>query len=224
MTKYIPHTSFYTGNSFIGYYASTNNKHTLVPLDSPASFIHSVRSNLKTEVVKTAVFGSDLIGLYLLLNDSVALVPEGIKPELRNLLSSELGLSILDIPTSWNANRNNLALNNKIALFNPNLPKKIISNLKDMGLEPIPFSLEGYSSIGSLVLLNDRGLAVGYLAKDSELDQLEELTGLPVSRATLNTGAYFLGPSALVNDNGFLAGGDSTAYEVGRIQEALGFL
>ena len=53
---------------------------------------------------------------------------------------------------------------------------------------------------------------------------LEELFGLPVDVGTVNLGSPLVGSGLLANSFGYLAGEESTGLELGRIEDALGFL
>jgi translation initiation factor 6 len=70
----------------------------------------------------------------------------------------------------------------------------------------------------------NRGILVHPRASVSEIDQLENLFGLSVDIGTVNFGSPLIGSGLLANSHGYLAGSETTGPELGRIEDALGFL
>ncbi len=59
---------------------------------------------------------------------------------------------------------------------------------------------------------------------DSEIEILEDVFDLPVDIGTVNFGSPLIGSGLLANSAGYLAGADTTGPELGRIEDALGFI
>ncbi len=70
----------------------------------------------------------------------------------------------------------------------------------------------------------NKGILVHPGINQYELEQLEKIFGLPVDVGTVNTGIPLIGSGILANSKGFIAGGETTGHEMGRIEDALGII
>ena len=59
---------------------------------------------------------------------------------------------------------------------------------------------------------------------DADLDFAEEVLGVPADIGTINYGAPLVGSGLLANEHGYVAGEDTTGPELGRIEDALGYI
>ena len=73
-------------------------------------------------------------------------------------------------------------------------------------------------------VVTNKGLLVHPRVTSSEREILEKIFELPVSIGTTNFGTQMLGSGVLANSNGYLAGSETRGPELGRIEEALGFI
>jgi translation initiation factor 6 len=73
-------------------------------------------------------------------------------------------------------------------------------------------------------VVTNKGLLVHPKVTSSEREILEEIFELPVYIGTTNFGTQMLGSGLLANSKNYLAGSDTTGPELGRIEEALGFV
>jgi translation initiation factor 6 len=70
----------------------------------------------------------------------------------------------------------------------------------------------------------NKGLLVHPRITEAEVAVLEDLFKLPVDVGTVNFGSPLVGSGLLANSKGYVAGSDTTGPELGRIEDALGFL
>ena len=56
------------------------------------------------------------------------------------------------------------------------------------------------------------------------MEEIASILKVRGSKGTVNLGTGFVSIGMIANDNGYLAGEKTSAYELGRIEEALGFL
>jgi translation initiation factor 6 len=70
----------------------------------------------------------------------------------------------------------------------------------------------------------NNGVLVHPKTSEDELSELDELFNVTVEVGTINYGSPFVGASLLANTKGYVAGRDTTGIELGRIEEALGFI
>jgi translation initiation factor 6 len=73
-------------------------------------------------------------------------------------------------------------------------------------------------------VITNQGLLVHPKVTLLERENLESIFKLPVNIGTTNFGTQMLGSGVLANSKGYLAGAETTGPELGRIEEALGFI
>jgi translation initiation factor 6 len=73
-------------------------------------------------------------------------------------------------------------------------------------------------------VVTNRGVLTHPRLAETELAELEDLFGLPVDVGTVNFGSPLVGSGILANSQGYVAGDDTTGPELGRIEDALGFM
>ena len=73
-------------------------------------------------------------------------------------------------------------------------------------------------------MATNKGLLVHPRISEEEIAVLEALFGLPVDVGTVNLGSPLVGSGVLANSHGYFAGIGTSGPELGRIEDALGFL
>ena len=215
----------YFGNSFLGLFLSTNNSHTIFPPDASQSLVDKASAALKTIPLQCSVFDSNLLGVYTAMNSNGMLLPENTSKETAALLKKETGLNVSLFRSKLNANGNNIAANDKGGIANPRLSKKELKAAEDcLGVEIVPMSLCGYTTVGSLCIATNRGFLVHFQASEREREELSGILKVRGMNGTANLGTGFVSVCMLANDKGYIAGEATSVYELGRAEEALGFL
>ena len=198
----------YFNNENIGLFIVTNDTHTYVPLIFPEKS-EWIKEVLGTELVRTEVNGSDLLGVYVAMNNNNAIFPEGFETSIKGT----------PFKSKLNAFGNNIAVNDKIALVNPDYSKKEQKEIGDvLGVEVIPIEIAGYKAIGSVLKMNNKGFVVHYKAEDM-LDQLKDILGIPGEAGTINKGVGFIKLGLVLNNNGYIVGMQTTGFEMGVVEQ-----
>lgn len=214
----------YFGNPWLGMFMKTNDRHTFIPLDSMKKLEDAVAQELKTEVTKIGIADSNLLGVYLAMNSAGIILPN-ITGESEIALVKKAGLNVYVSKDRHNANGNNIAVNDKGGLINPNVEKAEAKMMEDaLGVELVPMTVAGYSTVGSAVLATNGGFLAHFKASPEEMERLKEVLHAYGNRGTVNTGTGFVAYGALVNRSGYLIGEGTSAFEVGRMEEALGLI
>lgn len=214
----------YFGNPWIGMFIKSNDEFTMLPVDSMKKIEDAVQDALKTEIIRTAVAGSNLLGVYLSMNSNGIVVPTVTeKRELEAIVKS--GLNTYVSKERHNANGNNIVANDKGGIVNPHLSKKEVKKMEDaLGVELIPMSIAGYSTVGSCCVATNEGFLCHFKATPDEMESLKDALKVTGSKGTVNTGTGFVSYGVVVNKNGYIAGENTTAFELGRVEEALGLI
>lgn len=215
----------YQGNDWIGMFSKTNNEYTLVPIDSTKKFIESLEDNLKTKCIKTTIGETNLIGSYVAMNSNGIILPNITYGEEATLIKKETGLNVHINKDNHNANGNNIIVNDKGGIINPRVREKEKDKIQDvLGVELISKKISEYSTVGSNAIVNNKGFLLNYRIDEIELKEIEEILKIRGLRGTINLGTGFISIGALANDYGYIVGKKTTAYEMGRIEESLGYL
>ena len=85
-------------------------------------------------------------------------------------------------------------------------------------------TIGGLKTVGMAGVATNMGLLVHPRISEEEIAVLEKLFGLPVDVGTVNLGSPLVGSGVLANSKGYLAGIETSGPELGRIEDALGFL
>jgi translation initiation factor 6 len=215
----------YFGNPFIGLFFCTNGKHTLFPIDAKDSLVETICSSLGTKGIKINVQAYNLNGMYVAMNDNGIVLPSLASKEEATLLEKETGLAVYVSREKMNAHGNNITLNDMGGLVNPVVKQKERIEMEGcLGIELVPFSVAGFTAMGSLCVANNKGFITHYAASERELAEMGDVLkakGLPGS---VNTGTGFVGIGLLATDKGYFAGEATSSFELGRVEEALGLI
>lgn len=214
----------YFGSSWLGLYLKGNNEYTLVPVDTMDKVLDSIRINLKTEPCKVVISNSNLIGPYIAVNSNGAILPNVCSDEeVANI--KKLGLNVYRSDERNNAHGNNICVNDKGGAINPYVHPEEKKKMEDvLGVELIAGSVAKYTTVGSCVLANNRGFVAHFSSSDADIKMLETALKVKGMKGTINTGTGFVAVGAITNDNGYVVGENTTAYEMGRIEDALSFI
>ncbi len=211
------------GNDYIGAFSVTNEQVTIVGGSPRGSAETVMTENLGTKVVETLINGSDLVGIYAVINSKSLILPEMVyRSELEKLRQELFGVEISTFKTDLNAIRNNILVNDKIAIINPRYDARETEEIGSMlGVEVVKMSIGGYETVGANNILTNKGIVLSNRVSEDEEELLKELFS-SVSQSTANTGSLSIGHCAIANSSGIVAGGSTTGYELANIAEGLG--
>ncbi len=218
-------TTAYQGNDWLGMFATTNNKHTIIPIDSNENFKIAIQENLRTVCIPTTIGNTNLTGSYIAMNSNGLVLPNIATKEEAEHLKKQTGLNVYINKDDHNANGNNIVVNDKGGLVNTHVERKEIEKLSDaLGVELVPMKISGYSTVGSSVLANNRGFLLNFRATEEEVKEISGILKVKGGRGTINMGAGFVSVGTIANDHSYVVGNITSAFEMGRIEECLGYL
>lgn len=210
------------GNDYIGAFSVSSDSFTILGGSPKQSSRSMIEENLKTKTVETLINGSDLVGIYCVVNSSHMLIPEmAYEPEIKNLEGQLDGVSVSILRSDLNALRNNILANDKIALVNPNYSSadlKLIGEMLDV--EAIRMSIGGFETVGANNILTNKGITLNNKVSEAEEDSLKKIFHR-VSQSTANLGSLSIGLCTVANSSGLLAGTATTGFEIANIADGL---
>lgn len=212
------------GNPFLGLYALASDSFVVAPVNCSPKFREALQTTLGGTHVFGSIGGSDLIGIFSCMNSNALIVPKFIdNSELA--LFKKSGLNVEAIQTKLSALGNNVAANSKAALVNPFFSKPERARIGDvLGVEVEARRVAGFDTVGSSLLVTDKGFVANNGCSDDEISFLESFFKVKGAIGTANFGAPFLRLCAVANSRGFVTGEPTTGYELGRLSEGLGLI
>jgi len=206
----------------IGVFATCTEDIVLVPPLTKPETCTILEDSLDTRVVETLVNGSVVIGALSKGNSNGFLFSHGTDArELQELT----GVQVEILPDKLNAVGNIVLANDSAALVHPELSDRSIEAIaRTLKVEVYRGTIAGMKNVGMAGVVTNKGLLVHPKVTPSEREILEKIFDLPVNIGTTNFGTQMLGSGLLANSKSYLAGSETTGPELGRIEEALGFI
>jgi len=211
------------GNAFPGLFARASDSIALTGF-VPEGFRRTLRRILGARVVEVGVAGSNLVGLYCVMNSNGVLLPGMARAEEARALARE-GLNAVMLKTRHTALGNNIVANDRGAVANPRMSREELGRAGDaLGVEVVPMTIAGYNTVGSVCVATNRGFLAHNECSEEKLKEIEEVLKVRGGIGTCNMGAPFVGLCVVANSRGYLAGEPTTGFELARIDQALGFV
>ena len=212
----------YFGNPFLGIFFHTNGKHTLAPMDAKESLVQEMCKSLGTEQVRVNLRESGLNGVYAAMNANGIVLPAQVSSAERKIVEKETGLGAYVSKEPFNAHGNNISINDMGGLISPYVGQKERIEMEGcLGVELVPFSVAGFTTMGSVCVANNKGFLVHYAATEREIAEIGEILRVKGLPGTINMGTGAVGAGLLATDKGYFAGEATSSFELGRVAEAL---
>jgi translation initiation factor 6 len=206
----------------IGVFATCTEDVVLIPPNTKPETCALLENSLNVRVVETIVNGSVVVGALSRGNSNGFLVSYGTDTDELQKLT---GVQVKILPDKLNAVGNIVLANDFAALVHPELSDKSIEAIADtLKVEVYRGTIAGMKNVGMAGVITNQGLLVHPKVTLLERENLESIFKLPVNIGTTNFGTQMLGSGVLANSKGYLAGAETTGPELGRIEEALGFI
>ncbi|MGB0653254.1 MAG: translation initiation factor IF-6 [Thermoplasmatota archaeon] len=213
------------GNPNVGVYVRATDSLLLLPPGLTAQNRSDIEEALGLTGVEATIGGSPLLGSLVVANGRGAVVAD-FATDAEVAVLKEAGLEVLRLKHArLNAAGNNLLANDHGCLAHPELSNRNVEAVSDvLGVEVVRQAIAGVPTVGTAAVATRGGVLAHPLATEDELAFLKQLMGVPARIGTVNHGHGLVGAGIAANSNGAVAGGRTTGIELGRIEEALGFL
>jgi len=213
------------GNPNVGVYVRATSRHLFVPPHITKKERKHLEEALGLESIQITLGGSTLIGSLMAANTNGAIVADITTDREMDALQG-CGLRVARLQsTRLNAAGNNILTNDHGAVVHPDLSKKAVATVEDvLGVPAAHGAIAGIPTVGTAGVATNKGVLAHPLATESELGFLKQCLHAPARIGTVNHGHGLVGAGLAANQNGAAAGSRTTGIELGRIEEALGFL
>lgn len=211
-------------NSNIGLYGFVTNNYALVGREVDVKCVEEIKRILKVPVHQVNIAGTSLLGVFLVGNDDILLVPGiAFNHELERL--EELGIRYKVFETELTCLGNNMVVNENGAVISKDFSEKDVTTLRKLLDLPVKkVHIADTSTPGSCIVINgEKGLVHKDISSE-EIKLIEDILKIELLLGTVNMGSPYIKSGILCNDKGMIIGESSGPAEIMNAEEALGFI
>ncbi len=211
-------------NPNIGVYCRANDSVAFVQKNLLKKVKKKISATLDAKLIELCILDSTIIGSLIALNSKGAIVTNHADQETIDKMESQ-GLSIFVIKDIINAAGNDILVNDKGALIHPNISVKSMEKIGEtLDVEVKKGTIASLKTTGMAAVVTNKGCICHPKVTELEKEKMEKLFGVKVMIGTINHGVPMVGSGLVANSKGAIIGIETTGIEMGRIEEALGFL
>jgi len=215
----------FLGSSYVGVFARATDEYLLVRPDLDDDIVADVSDELGVDPVETTVGGSSTVGALAVGNENGLLVSNRVTDRERDRIADATGATVTELPGKINAAGNVVLANDSGAYVHPDLPRDAVQAVeKALDVSVDRGELADVRTVGTAAVATNDGVLCHPKATDDQLDRLEDVLGVPADIGTVNYGAPLVGSGLLANEYGYVVGQETTGPELGRIDQALGYI
>ncbi|MDR3283474.1 MAG: translation initiation factor IF-6 [Candidatus Methanoplasma sp.] len=208
------------GTPNIGVYAAASENLAIVAAVAAPDFIKSVEEALQVKTFTAIASGSYLIGSLVAVNSYGAVISGTAESSELEIIEKHIRVSM--ISDRLNAAGNNILVNDKAAVVNPELGKRAEKEIVDaLNVEVVRGTVCGCNTVGSVCSVTNKGCVCGASASEEDLAFLKDVFGMEAKKASVNHGSKYVGAGMLCNSKGAIMGDDTTPIEMGKIEDGL---
>ena len=214
-----------SGSSYVGVFARATDDCLLVRPDLEESLREDFEDELDVPAVPTTVAGSSTVGALAVGNENGLLVSQRATDRECDRIEEATDLPVVELPGRINAAGNVVLANDTGAYVHPDLSRKAIRAVEDaLDVPGERGMLADVRTVGTAAVVTNEGVLCHPKTTDEELDALEDVFGVYADIGTVNYGGPLVGSGLIANSSGYIVGEDTTGPELGRIDDALGFI
>ncbi len=220
--KKIKRISF-DGSPNIGVFVANTENLAIVPPELPGREVEIIMQELEVELIRTTINESSVVGSLLAGNSNGLIVSN-------HALDSEIArlkkfAAVAKLPDKMTATGNLILANDSAAVVHPGLSKRAVEVIEStLKVKAVKATIAGLKTVGMAGIVTNKGLLVHPKISEPEVKLLEKVFNLPLEIGTVNFGSSLVGAALIANSKGYLAGSLTSGFELGRIEEALGFI
>ncbi|PSP68539.1 translation initiation factor IF-6 [Halobacteriales archaeon QS_1_69_70] len=187
--------------------------------------LEAFEAELGVSAVPTTVAGSGTVGALAVGNGNGLLVSERVRDRERDRIEDAAGVAVSELPGRINAAGNVVLANDTGAYVHPDLTREAVRAVGDALDVPVERgTLADVRTVGTAAVATEAGVLCHPKTTDAELDALEDVFGAYADIGTINYGGPLVGSGLVANAEGYVVGRDTSGPELGRIEDALGYV
>ncbi|MDI6718462.1 MAG: translation initiation factor IF-6 [Methanomicrobiales archaeon] len=213
----------YAGDPNIGVFCRVMGDLAVVSPTAPGAFADALREELGVEVVRTTIQESEIVGS-LLSGNSRGMIVSGLALEQEIGTLEEYG-EVMQLRSGMNAAGNVILANDRFAALHPDMDPEIEKEIAAFLKVPaVKVTFGGVKTVGMAAVATNSGVLVHPRTTRTELAALSSVTDLPIGTGSVNLGGVLVGSGLVANTRGYIAGTQTSGFELGRIEEVFGFV
>lgn len=162
--------------------------------------------------------GSPNLGVYISVNDEVAIVPFNLSTEVEDIIKETLEVDTIKTSIAGCNLNGALAVGNSNGfVVSPYINEKELQTLEDAGLN-VSLMPGKYTAVGNIIAANDHGAIAGPNVGEKAIKVIEDTLKVPVEISSI-ADSNIIGSSSLVTNKGFLVHRDATYEELDFVEE-----
>lgn len=213
----------FESSSEVGVFALLTNSYALVAHGGSENFYSVFEAELSKHipVIHTTIGGTRIIGRVAVGNKHGLLVPNITTDEelrhLRNHLPESV--KVQKVEERLSALGNCIACNDYVALVHTDLDRETEEIIADtLKVDVFRTTIASNVLVGSYCVLTNQGGLVHARTPMQDMEELSQLIQVPLTAGTVNRGSDIIGAGIVANDWTAFAGMDTTATEIGVIE------
>jgi translation initiation factor 6 len=211
-------------NPNLGVYCRANDNIAFVCKGLSKKVKSRIELVLDVKLVELSIADATIIGSLLTFNSYGAVVTDFVDEDTIKIIKDQ-GLEVCIITDKLNAAGNDILVNDNGALVHPDLKDSSIDDIKQTLKVPVHRgTISELKTVGMAAVVTNKGLLCHPKVTDEEKSVLKDVFNVNVMIGTVNHGSPVIGSGLVANSKGAIIGNLTTGIEMGRIEEALGFL
>jgi len=214
----------FNDNPNVGVFCRANDSVGFVQKGLLKRIKKKIVETLDVKLVELSIADASIIGSLLAMNSNGVVVTDFADAEAVQIIKDQ-GFDVCVISDKINAAGNDVLANDNGALVHPNLKDSTIADIeKTLGVPVKPGTIASLKTVGMSAVVTNKGCLCHPKVSDEEKRILERVFDVNVMIGTVNHGSPVIGSGLVANTKGAIIGNMTTGIEMGRIEEALGFL
>jgi len=215
----------FLGSPYVGVFARATDDCVVLRRDLDDELAAAVAEELGVPAVETTIGGSTTVGSLVAGNGNGLLVSGRVRQRELDRIADQADVSVGELPGRINAAGNVVVANDNGAYVHSELSRDAVQAVEDaLGVPVARGRLAGVNTVGTAAVATNGGVLCHPKSTDDELDAIEDALDVHADVGTINYGAPLVGSGLLANENGYVVGEDTTGPELGRIDDALGYI
>ncbi len=213
----------FEGNPNIGLHMVANDKVCLLGKRIPDKYTKQVEETIQVPVEKISILGTDLVGVFLSMNNEFLITPDLPDEELKVLqdLCEKYDLKLITLDHTINTFGNAICLSEDRVIIYEGLKNLKTKIGKETKLKVSLFNHKTYSYPGSVIRSFKKKYFISHELDETHVkDFVDEIGGV----GSINSGSAYISSGIIGNSKGLIIGSLSSTVEIQNVVECFDFL
>ena len=211
-------------NPNLGVFCRANDNVAFVMKGLTKKVKMKIAEALEVPLVEVSISDATIVGSLMAFNSNGVVVTDFIDDKALKTIEKQ-GFRVCVVEDKINAAGNDILVNDHGALVHPDFRDKSLKKIGDTLDVPVTRGvIAGLKTVGMAAVVTNKGLLCHPKVSEEEMRVLRDVFDVSVMIGTVNHGSPVIGSGLVANSKGAIIGNLTTGIEMGRIEEALGFL